>query len=128
MCLIAINKDRVITSSKIAYSVNTNPVVIRNISGMLKSAGLVTSKPGVAGYNLTKELPETSLLEIYKAIQPQDQLFQIHAKPNPDCLVGRNIQTTLNVKFDKAQLAMEQELANTTLQDIVDRVSDNIEV
>lgn len=49
LTLIGMNKDGVSTSEFLAGSVNTNPVVIRKIMGMMKKAGLVKLRPGVAG-------------------------------------------------------------------------------
>ncbi|CAH2713444.1 Putative HTH-type transcriptional regulator YwnA [Neobacillus rhizosphaerae] len=108
------------TSDFIASSVNTNPVVIRRISSMLKKAGLLTSQAGVPGVNLTKDPIDITLLEIYKAVQGKDETtFAMHEDPNPDCVVGRNIQATLENKFMCAQSAMENELARQTLDDIL---------
>ncbi|WP_227939366.1 Rrf2 family transcriptional regulator [Alkalihalobacillus deserti] len=108
------------TSDFIASSVNTNPVVIRRISGLLKKAGLLTSQAGIPGVNLTKEPSEITLLDIYKAVQGKDETtFSIHEDPNPKCVVGRSIQATLENKFMRAQSAMEKELASQTLDDII---------
>ncbi|WP_379971019.1 Rrf2 family transcriptional regulator [Ectobacillus sp. sgz5001026] len=109
------------TSDFIASSVNTNPVVIRRISSMLKKAGLLTSQAGIPGVTLTKEPSAITLLDIYRAIQSEDQsTFSMHENPNPNCVVGRNIQTTLEKKFCEAQKAMENELASQTLTDILE--------
>lgn len=108
------------TSDFIAGSVNTNPVVIRRISGLLKKAGLLTSKAGLPGFTLTKEPTKITLLDIYKSVQGKDEsTFIMHEDPNPECAVGSNIQATLEKKFKRAQLAMENELAAQTLDDIL---------
>ncbi|HEY4389291.1 MAG TPA: Rrf2 family transcriptional regulator, partial [Ktedonobacteraceae bacterium] len=49
LTLIAQAGDEPITSEYIAGSVNTNPVFIRRILGLLSRAGLVASQPGVGG-------------------------------------------------------------------------------
>lgn len=54
LTLIDSNKDGKSTSEWIAGSVNTNPVVIRRLTGMLNKAGLVEVRPGVAGAKLTQ--------------------------------------------------------------------------
>ncbi|MCQ6275541.1 Rrf2 family transcriptional regulator [Bacillus sp. V3B] len=108
------------TSEFIASSVNTNPVVIRRISSMLKKAGLLTSQAGIPGVTITKEPSAISLLDIYKAVQRKEEItFAMHENPNPKCVVGRSIQTALEKKFNAAQKAMENELANQTLDDIL---------
>lgn len=121
LSLLEINKSGTNTSDYLASSVNTNPVVIRRIIGMLSKAGLVEVHPGVAGTRLAKELNEISLLDVYKAVQAVEEnaLFAIHEKPNPNCPVGRNIQNSLEPVFSLAQRSMEKVLDQVYLQDIV---------
>lgn len=119
LTLLAANPHKQLTSDFIAGSVNTNPVVIRRISGMLKKAGLLTSQVGVAGATLTKDPAEISLLDIYRGVQKKDEpLFALHDSPNPNCPVGKNIQGTLNETFGSVQKAMENELASKSLKDV----------
>src|ERR1700748_2759067 len=82
------------TGDYIAGSVNTNPVIIRRIMGMLKKAGLIDIRPGVGGASLLKSQEEITLLDVYRAVEVinEGQLFNFHDNPNPDCLVGRNIE------------------------------------
>lgn len=117
--LIAAYPSEQHSSEWIAGSVNTNPVVIRRITGLLKRAGLVSTTPGVAGITLNKCPSKISLLEIYHAVILDDALFSVHEETNPNCPVGRNIQGALNDTFKDAQLAMEQVLANKTVADVV---------
>jgi DNA-binding IscR family transcriptional regulator len=121
LSLLEINKNGVNSSEFIASSVNTNPVVIRKIMGMLKNAGLVKVRPGIAGAELSKNLTEISLLDVYKAVNVvQDkELFGMHEKPNPSCPVGRNIQSTIEPLFSVAQLALEKALEHVTIDDVV---------
>jgi DNA-binding IscR family transcriptional regulator len=121
LSLLEVNKNEVNTSEFIAKSVNTNPVVIRKIMGMLKNAGMVHVRPGIAGADLAKGLSEITLLDVYKAVNvvSDNELFSIHEEPNPACMVGRNIQDTIVPLFSTAQLAMEKVLANVTIEDVV---------
>ncbi|UUZ81887.1 Rrf2 family transcriptional regulator [Paenibacillus sp. P26] len=121
LAVLEINRMKVNTSESIAASVNTNPVIIRKITGMLKQAGLVKSRPGVAGTELAADLSTISLLDVYKAVHvvQEKELFSIHANPNPNCLVGRNIQDTIGSLFTVAQLALEKVLASLTMEDVV---------
>ncbi|OOM74703.1 putative HTH-type transcriptional regulator YwnA [Clostridium puniceum] len=118
------------SSELIAGSVNTNPVVIRKIMGMLKAAGLVKVRPGIAGAELTKNLSEITLLDVYKAVNvvQEKELFSVHENPNPACLVGRNIQSTIIPVFSKAQQALEKELENITLKDIITDIKEKNEL
>ncbi|MFD6441004.1 Rrf2 family transcriptional regulator [Peribacillus sp. NPDC060186] len=121
LSLLEVNKEGVNTSEFIAKSVNTNPALIRKITGMLKNAGLVNVRPGIAGATLAKELSDITLLDVYQAVNViQDkELFGIHERPNPACTVGRNIQDTIEPIFSVAESALEKALGVVTLEDVV---------
>ncbi|RBW68410.1 Rrf2 family transcriptional regulator [Bacillus taeanensis] len=121
LALIELNKDGVSSSEFLAGSVNTNPTLIRKIMGMLKKAGLIEVKPGIAGAKLAKDLSSITLLDVYKAVDvvQEKELFNVHENPHPDCPVGRNIQDSINPVLAAAQLAMEKVLGNVTIEDIV---------
>jgi Rrf2 family protein len=121
LSLIKIDSDTSCTSEWIAGSVNTNPVVIRRILGMLKKAGLVGVKAGAGGAYLLKDLKDITLLDVYRAVEvvEEGELFQMHEHPNPQCPVGRNIQTVLDWILKRAQSAMEQVLAEITMEEVV---------
>lgn len=124
LTLIDSNKDGKSTSEWIAGSVNTNPVVIRRLTGMLSKAGLVEVRPGVAGAKLTRSAADITLLQIYKAVNAveEDSLFAVHEHPNPECPVGRNIAGAIVPVFSQAQKAMEDELQKVTLDQIVHQI------
>lgn len=115
LSLIAVTPD--CTGDYIAGSVNTNPVVIRRIMGMLKKAGLVEVKPGVGGANLLKDPADITLLDVYRAVgvTEDNQLFRIHEHSKIECSVGRNIELVLQEELADAQAVMEQRLAQTTI-------------
>lgn len=130
LSLLEFNKEGVSTSEYISGSVNTNPVVIRRIMSMLNKAGLVEVRAGVAGTKLLHELEDITLLDVYRAVNvvEEDGLFAVHDRPNPNCPVGRNIQSAIEPVFSSAQKAMEKTLAAVTLRDIVDDLSSKSEV
>lgn len=109
------------TSEWMAGSVNTNPVIIRRIIGQLKKAGLVTVRAGAGGASLCKTLQEITLLEVYQAVEVVEHghLFHFHDHPNPACEVGANIEGVLRQSMLRAEAALERELAQTTLEEIV---------
>ncbi|MNJ48439.1 Rrf2 family transcriptional regulator [Paenibacillus fonticola] len=125
LTVLEMNREGVNTSDYISDSVNTNPVVIRRITGMLSRAGLVEVRPGVAGAKLARTAAEINLLDIYRAVHAVEEngLFAMHEKTNANCPVGRNIQATIEPIFSEAQKAMENTLANETLEDIVRSLS-----
>ena len=122
LCLIAVSPQDC-TGDLIAGSVNTNPVVIRRIMGMLKKAGLVEVRAGVGGAVLLREPGRITLLDIYHAVNvtEENQLFRIHENPKLACPVGRNIEQALQAELQDAQSAMEQRLACTTLEQLISK-------
>ncbi|AWB44529.1 transcriptional regulator [Paenibacillus sp. CAA11] len=126
LSLLEVNKSGTNTSEYLASSVNTNPVVIRRITGMLNKAGLVDVRPGIAGAKLAKSLKDITLLDVYKAVQAVEEngLFAMHDKPNPACPVGRNIQSSLEPAFSAAQQAMENKLEQIVLADLVENMAE----
>lgn len=119
LSLIAVSsKD--CTGDFIAGSVNTNPVIIRRIMGMLKKAGLVDIRLGVGGASLLKDSDQITLLDVYRAVEviEDGQLFNFHDEPNLQCPVGRNIEAALRSEMKEAQTAMEQRLAQVNLSQL----------
>lgn len=121
LTLIELDGGSVSTSEYMAGSVNTNPAVIRKITGMLRNAGLVKVRPGIAGAELARNLTEITLLDVYKAVNVvgENELFSLHESPNPQCPVGKNIQSAIVPIFEAAQIAMEKVLDNVTIEDVV---------
>jgi DNA-binding IscR family transcriptional regulator len=110
-------ESRKVTSDFIASSVNTNPVVIRKIMGLLRDAGLIEIAAGTGGIRLTRPPAELSLFDIYRATDAvkDGKLFRMHEDAAKACPVGGNIALLLEPHFDVAQAAMEAELGATSL-------------
>ncbi len=106
-----------VSSEAIALSVATNPVAVRKILGMLVKAGFVSSLAGSkGGARLESDPKKLSLLDIYQAVE-QKEVFQMHI-PHPNCPLAKGVKVDLQQVFDAAQTAMEQQLAEKTLQDV----------
>ena len=120
LCLLATQHRQPLTSEFIAGSVNTNPVVIRRILSVLRKAGLVKSQPGVnGGWELLVKPSSITLGQLYRIVRP-GTVFAMHSRqPNVLCPVGRNIQQGLGAHYQKAQAAMEAELARSTIADVL---------
>ncbi|MFI6085783.1 Rrf2 family transcriptional regulator [Streptomyces sp. NPDC051217] len=110
----------VATSAQIATSVNTNPVVIRRLLGLLRDAGLVESRRGArAGWRLGRDLEAITLLDVYEAVEPSP-LFSMHtAPPNQACVVGAGIQPALRGIYGEIEIALRAQLARTTLAEVL---------
>ena len=111
-----------VTSSFLAGSVGANPVIVRNIMGELKEAGIIDISQGKSGIDLAKELDDITFYDIYKAVDGvnEEGLFHFHEKPNPECPVGRNIHKAMEEKLIDIQQAMEEKMKRITLAEAVD--------
>ena len=109
------------TSSFLSVSTSVNAVIIRNVLGLLREAGIVETRQGSGGAHLARPLDEITLYDIYKAVDCVDDegLFHFHENPNAECPVGRNIHKVVAGRLAAVQRAMENELRSTTLAEIV---------
>ena len=108
-----------VTSAEIASSVSTNPVVIRRLLSALVKARLVIGHKGVGGgFGLASAPSNITLLDIYRAVEPQPDHGLDRFSPNHKCPVGARIETILRTAFFKAQTSMEAELARVSLEDV----------
>jgi Rrf2 family protein len=116
--------DRV-TSELLARSVNTNPVVIRRLLLVLQKARLVETRKGAGfGSRLSRSAARIDLWQVFRAAE-QDEAFCLpRKKPNQACPVGHCIQASLERVFRSALDALEQDLAKTTLADVLKMVQE----
>ncbi len=105
------------TSLRLAWSVNTNPVVIRRIAGQLARAGLIQIRRGPGGAVLAREPDRITLEDVWLAVNQGETgtLLPIHRKPNPVCEVGSRVPPALGEAFGQAEQALHRALAETTL-------------
>lgn len=123
LCVLAARHPEPATSGFIAGSVNTNPVVIRRLLGLLRRAGLVKSQPGVnGGWELVAKPESITLGGLYQIVRPGTVFAMHRQQPNVLCPVGRNIQRGLTAHYQKAQAAMEAELDRTTIAEVLQDV------
>ena len=110
-----------VTSDVLSGSTGVNAVIVRNVLGQLRNAGIVETRQGSGGAHLAKALDEITLYDIYKAVDCVDDegLFHFHENPNADCPVGRNIHKAMDDRLQTAQAALENELKSTTLAQVV---------
>ena len=119
MVLIAINKEKSLSSASIAESVHTNPGFVRQLMLKLKKAGLMTSVAGHARPSLSKPADRITLLDVYKAVEGEKPLLHLDTHTNPDCGVGMNIQLSLQGFYNEIQKNAEEKMNTITLQDII---------
>lgn len=122
-------KNHKITSDFLAGSVGVNPVIIRKTLSQLKNAGLITVARGTGGAEISKKPEEIRLLDIYRAVDSlgkSGQLFSFHDNPNPNCPIGKNIHHVMDDKLMEIQAAMESQLAQSSLADLITEAEENI--
>ncbi|GHU31215.1 transcriptional regulator [Spirochaetia bacterium] len=125
LCVEFFNKDYKVTGDFIAASVKTNPTIIRNIMALLRDAGIIESAAGTGGAKLTRPASDITMRDIYLAVNPikDGKLFKIHKNTEPCCPVGGNILMLLEPVFFNAQSAMENNLMQSTLQDVLNTLN-----
>lgn len=123
LTLLASSSDEVLTSELIAGSVNTNPVVVRRLLGLLRTAGFVSSQPGNGGgWKLCRDANDITLADVRHAVR-EGSPFSMHSQPpNPACPVGRNIQGALSALYAQAEQALDDELGHTTIGGLLQAV------
>ncbi|MEV0396974.1 Rrf2 family transcriptional regulator [Polymorphospora rubra] len=111
-------------SAKIAESLESNPVLVRRILGMLQAKGLVTALEGSGGgWQLARPAERITLRDAYAAVEDGTSILPTHAHPpSRNCVIGRHMQALLEDEFTAAQSAMEERLMQTSIADMLDRV------
>ena len=123
LIIIALKEKEVkVTSDFLANSVGVNPVIIRKTLSQLKKAEFISVARGTGGAEIVKDLQDISLFDVYQAVEclgKSGKLFSFHDNPNPNCPVGANIHEVLDQKLLDIQLAMENQLRQTSLAQVV---------
>ena len=86
-CLIciAVFDGRRMTSTGLAASTGSNPVVIRNLFGALQKAGILSVARGTGGAVLLRSPEEITVWDVYAALESDEkhELLGIHPNPSP---------------------------------------------
>ncbi len=117
--LAGTSRGRAASSDELAASTNTNPVYVRRVLGPLREAGLVRSRPGVhGGWELAVDGADITLERIWLLLQGSDPVLGLHG-PDPTCVVGRGVQTTLLTLDKSVAAALVTELRRFTVHDVL---------
>ena len=111
------------TSDNLAQSVNTNPVVIRRIIGLLTKNGIVKVKMGAGGGAcLAKNPEEITLAEIYLALE-ENTVFDVpQLDETHNCHLSKIVRPVLSEVLQKAEENLLQGLRDVTLADVIIKV------
>jgi Rrf2 family protein len=123
LTLLAALGPETLSSDAMAESANANPVQVRRVLGRFRQAGLVTSKPGVGGGSHLLQDPATITLgDVWRIVQGENHVLGSYTG-DPDCPVGRSIQSWVTDIDRRARHAIEDELERTTITQLVDRAN-----
>jgi DNA-binding IscR family transcriptional regulator len=87
---------------------------------MMEKQHLVNVQHGSnAGWQIAREPEEITLLDVYRAVKPEPLFALHHTQPNQQCVIGCSISSTLEQVYANAQDVLNQELARTTIADIL---------
>ena len=123
LAVLALRPGEFCSSSLLASTVNTNPVVIRRLLVDLQNAGLIGTVRGPRGGAYLAKVPsEVTLLQIQHAVDPQTA-FALHPnEPSRCCPVGAGIERVMGEVQEQLLGAMERELKRVTLADVLARL------
>jgi len=114
-----------VSSRQIGMSVNTNAVVIRNLVGLLKEAGLVDSKEGKGGgLKLAKAPTKISLQDIYSAVAGDESVLSLNKREEfKQCPVSCGMSKVLPPIFEEVDRAVAKSLKGRSLKSVMNQLS-----
>ena len=102
-----------------ASSLNTDPTLVRHLMGKLRKAGLLASTQGVARPRLTRDLGDISMLDVYNAVEPKQELLHPDTKTSKTCPVGSLMPDVISRYYRDIQNSAEARMRRVSLQDIM---------
>ncbi len=117
-----------LTSENLAQSVDTNPVVVRRMVGLLTRGGLVNVKMGAGGGAcLARKPEEITLAEIYLALD-EEAVFDVPQFTEKHlCPIGKIVRPVLDEFLKRAEKAMISSLKQVTLADVIENVKSRLD-
>lgn len=111
-------KGEVLSSEYLAGSININPAMVRKELMSLRKHGFVQTKEGKnGGTTLANASKEITLGAIYQSVKQISLLGHQKNTPNPQCPVGKNINTHLDRLYNDTELVLIDQLSKQTLAD-----------
>lgn len=122
MAGLSLQENKLFSSTSLAVSVNTNPVVVRRILGDLQRAGLVETVAGKAGGSRLARSPNAiNLSDIFAAVEAGELFAFNSSAPNRHCALSCEMKTILEPVFRNACRALSRELEKVPLSAISKR-------
>ena len=124
LVLVSSPHGRGLNAERIAQSVGTHPVRVRQILAALARAGLSTTIRGrTGGTVLARPADSISLGDVYYAMYDEPELLPMHRDPDPRCPVGGVISLALLAPFAMAEATMIDSLRATSVADVATTVA-----
>ncbi len=116
-----VNEDKPMSSQHFATMLGTQSAVIRRTMAGLNKAGYISSTRGKnGGWSISCRLQDVTLLDIYQAIG-EPTIFSIgFDNQNPNCIVEKSVNTTLNEALKEAENLLLKRLSEVTLASLSD--------
>ncbi|KRL90255.1 Rrf2 family transcriptional regulator [Lactobacillus kalixensis] len=119
---LEIVKDGDLSSKAIAASIESNPSIVRLLMSELRNAGIIETQRGKVAPVWKKKPKDISLYDVYQAINIDHTLLHVDPKTNPRCVVGSNIQDSLNHFYDEIEDFAYMRMKQITLADVIDDI------
>lgn len=124
MLSTSLKPNELVTSSYLAKSLNTNPVVVRRILSDLQKAGLLHTQTGRSGgARLAKAASSISLKDIFMAVDDGELFAYNPNDPNKTCALSCEMKMILEPVFESAQNSLLVNLGKVRLADLQERLS-----
>jgi Rrf2 family protein len=116
---LAVENDK-LSSTYLADSLNTNPVVVRRILSELAKAGLLETEAGrTGGARLAKKPEAISLYDVYAAVDDGELFAYNPNDPNKKCALSCKMKSVLSPVFEAACGALADKLKKIRLSELV---------
>lgn len=124
LVLLAYKADRMATSEYIAHNVCTHPARVRKVLGLLRKAGLVSTKEGIGGgYLLNCDPERTTLADIWRTVAAGTlKPSWCSGDPQQDCMIASNIQEVMNGIFCDAERQLQAYWQQWTLRRVMEEI------
>ena len=122
---LASTDDELVSSSVLAKSFGTSPVVLRRILTRLNSSGIVDTKRGAnGGSKLSRQAAEISLREVYESANQKTELFARHPKGAEP--ISNILGSYINQFYLEAEKSLLFHLASISVADMDSVISPQI--
>ncbi len=124
LVLVSSPHGRGLSAERLAQSVGTHPVRVRQILAALARAGLSKTIRGrTGGTFLARPAESISLGDVYAAMYDDPELLPVHPEPDPRCPVGGVIALALLAPFALAEATMVDSLRQTSVANVATTVA-----